>query len=511
MGFQYYMSKLLAVVTVTLTFPSASAWAQEQPLQLSLGIMDDRLNAVPGASFQIVVLDTAATHTATTGRDGYSPLVELSTGIAVGMILAETATANGVCLGQYHEWSLGPAGGSEVHLAHRVLFQPSLEPVTITYSQPTLPDTHLRWTFIPSEHAKQTAPEFSFASQVGPLLTSHEIRGYEGFYGVDFGPVGAEAKLGLVIRTSSIDLGQLNLALKMDVRGHEFSSLPQAHTFVLHDPGPLGTPTTPPTFSATAFEINDGHVYLRLTGALERGDNVILLTPGGPSQAPLRLPTSRLNMSIPASASAPDPPPAGPQCEGTDSDPGAVKQPRCNSFNSENACTPADPASCDGPAIPSSSLICSAYTVGGPRSCGTSGGQDLRTSVTVTGSVSVGFKVDLGIFEGNASATGSVALSQTIVASVDLDPGNTGCLACSGSDACGQCVRLCLEIATCSQSFTIKVRSEKVVTEWIEAGSHTVPHSYTVPGPCDKTVGNIKRSCFLFIGSNQAVCMRSCP
>ncbi len=511
MSVQRCVSSVLFVVTAALPFPSGRAWAQEQPLHVSLGLLDDRLNVVPGASFQIVVLDTGATHSATTGRDGYSPLVELSTGSAVGMILAETATANGVCLGQYHEWSLGPAGGSEVHLAHRVLFQPSLEPVTITYSQPTLPDAHLRWAFIPSEHAKQTAPGFSFAAQVGPLLTSHEIRGYEGFHGVDFGPAGAQAKLGLVIRTGRIDLGQLNLALKMDVRGHGFSSLPQAHTFVLHDAGALGTPTTPPTFSATAFEIHDGYVYLRLTGALERGDNVILLTPGGPSQAPLRLPLSPLTLSIPLSASAPDPPPAGPQCEGTASDPGALKQPRCHSFNPENACTPAALGSCDGAAIPSSSLICSAHTVGGPRTCGTDGSQDLRTSVTVTGSVSVGFKVNLGLVEGNAGATGSVALSETIVASVDLGPGNTGCLACSGSDACGQCVRQCLEIATCSQAFTIKVRSEKVVTEWIETGSHSALRSYTVPGPCDKTVGNLKSSCFLFIGTNQAACMRSCP
>lgn len=263
----------------------AASAPSTQSVDLRVGTWDDLDNTVPGT---VVFLDpvTSPLISITSQGDGFTDWQTFTEGQALLITLGETTTANGTTMGmKFMEVIPEFVIPADEYYFTRTYHQPVARPTLInTSSQAYAQPFHNRWRFVPFTGAAR----LSFRADVAILLNTNEIDGYAAYHGVQFSPhTGGEFLVGLVIRcNSSIALGTNNLALEIDCRGHSFTTIPCASTFLVS-----GSPGGSYSFSAQPSLWQNERIHLVLSGTLEQGDNVVLIhscpspsSPAGPLQ-----------------------------------------------------------------------------------------------------------------------------------------------------------------------------------------------------------------------------------
>jgi hypothetical protein len=488
-----------------------------QSVELVCQVADDCARPVSGENVGFFT-SSGASILRTTTPSGVCPRVTLAAGDTVSIVLEETSTSSGVTLGQLFERQMPSATADDFQLRHLVVFQPIAIPATLTTSAMTTSGLHGRWTFAPTDRARANGVNLNIAANVGLLLTNHEIQAYAAYHGLDLGSSSSTARLGLVIRSSSAELGFANLGVSLDCRGHGFTTPPRIRCIVAVSG--VGS-STPPTLRAHLGEWKDEQADILLEGRLERGDNVLLI-----EQSASALPTQRLQkalVGLPPAILPTTETPTGPACPDNGHGTASIDMPPCPSVGNA-ACDPPVPESMDNCPTPASvgSVSCETWSISSSRHCGSGGSMSLTVSAGVSGSVSTGFSVGLGTgpasaqFEAGATGTVSASTSSSAEADVGLPnpDGTPGCAACNNGVAlCGQCVRLCMQWATCTQSFSRISDAydyDVVVSSPPEGGTMSGPSCKRRRIPCGRTT-TVASACWVFVGTVAAICQRSCP
>jgi hypothetical protein len=338
----------------------------------------------------------------------------------------------------------------------------------------------------------------NISANVGMLLTSREVSGYEDYYGVDFGEDSSEIRLGVVIRSGSAN--PRHVVLQIDCKGHGFTQAPDAMVRIVRTAIPANP--VPPSLTASVFAWEDDQAFIAFDGSLENGDNIVLLAANAASDQTQRLLANPLNLSAPAPASPTSG--GGPECT-----------PRCipPAVGGSNSCTPPAPEATPGcPApTPQGSANCTGDStpVGGP-SCGYQGDNaTLSGTIGVTGSVSTGWKIggDGSGLEISQNYTGSISGAFSFSLGVVNQNGPNGCASCNdGLDMCGTCRALCVKSATCKLSFNVVRDGSRIV----ETGNDHGRLWYRVKTPCSEN-SVVSQTCYKWLGTDGALCERQCP
>jgi hypothetical protein len=454
----------LACATGLGALVATRATTSNAPLELSVQVYDDLMHVVDG---EVVAVESGTTTFAQqTELDGSTPVFDLLQGQTVRVSLDETTTEKGLCLGQTHTLTLPFATyPNATELAYtRAFFQPVLTPVSLSnrdvaYARPY----HTRWMTFPSSNPTGT---LRFQAGVGMLLSATEITAFEDYYQVQFGPSSADYELGVVIRCVRTDIGTGNLMMSIDCRGHGFSAMPDAATFVVASADPN---QPPPTFAATPIYWDQGtqRLLVDLSGTLERGMNIILIADTPLGDEAIRL-TSNPNQPVAAAMAAG----GGSDC--TPPKPGAP---------AGWTCSPAPPGQCGGATSIASN--CSTTTnPSGTAVCGGSG--ESRTKEEHTewkGSVSVEIGLPGG---GTAGATGEVSYSSSSSWTVDFQGGDNGC---------GQCCQMFTHVLICG-------------TRWNAQADRYLNLEHVYRFPCDQDV-QVSTTC-TDTQSSSGCCSRTC-
>jgi hypothetical protein len=308
--------------------------------------------------------------------------------------------------------------------------------VVIASNRATYCPDHSRWTFWASDKGIAAKTSIRTSASVGMLLTSREVSGYEGFYGVGFGVDAIDARLGVVIRSGSATLG--HVVMQVDCKGHGFTEAPTAIVRIVRTSIPSNPP--PPSLIASVFAWEGEQAFISFSGSLESGDNIVLLTPSNvPSEPTLRLLADPMNLTAPPATPA-DGGQGGPDCN-----PVCIPPP----VGSGNTCAPPAPESRDGCAAPTpqGAADCKGdSTPVGMPACGYQGASATLTgTIGVTGSVSTGWSIgsDTTGLEVSQTYTGSISGAFAFSLGIVNQNGHGGCASCNGGlDMCGTCSKL---------------------------------------------------------------------
>ncbi|MDZ4774639.1 MAG: hypothetical protein SGI72_16055 [Planctomycetota bacterium] len=436
--------------------------------------------------------------TSYTDGDGATAIFLPSAGETCGIALHETQTRFGIAIGQYFGAPMPQATSVDQFLG-RIMIQPVAVPTFLSTSRVSMPGQHLRWSIGGTTKATRDNFNLNSAANVGLLLTSAEIAAFEAYYGISFGTQAANARLGMFIRSNDVDFGQDNIAVRIDCTGHGFSSQPTALAYAIN----RSSLSTAPTFQSTSFDWQDEQAFVMLSGQVERGDSIVLLVPstgGGQTSTP------RLESTIPQvpGAIVQSAATTGPECPGAQAEVPVCAAPSVTGSD----CIPLAPGGSSAGCPPPTSLSsdCTGEAIAGPRFCGFAGDSlALSATVTVTGSVSVGFTVGPQGAQGTVGASGSVSVSVSGTATVAPSNGTGDCSACSGTSACGQCKRLCYQAIRCKAMYQVTTDGwiydvkEPMGTQWRRAQKR----------PCARQT-NITQHCWKEIGFTTTACDRKC-
>jgi len=227
-----------------------------------------------------------------TDVNGQTEFVPASLGATLVVTLGETPTSKGQLLGQQRvvtmPWS--PTPSDKTYLLHE-----TTQPLAIPFVWPpsdggdsvTADPYHSRWTLRQVIHSPKS---IAFSGLAAPLLTRREIDSVLSYNGAPETKDASDFRVGTLLRTDFVKVSPGAFTLEVDCRGHGFSTPPVASCIILAS----GDQVTSPTLSAQVVNWQNEIAYVWLDGALEAGDNLILLSPG-----PFGDPTARYNANPP--------------------------------------------------------------------------------------------------------------------------------------------------------------------------------------------------------------------
>lgn len=440
-----------ALSNLCLAAASVTSPLQTPDVRLSVVTRDDLNLPVAGTAVLIEPLGAAAS-VIVSGLDAATPPVSLASGATARITIAETPCARGISLGQVRtlQAPLVPAG-RDFYVLDRTFHAPFALPVLVTPSSELIyPEPHhSRWSLSTVENADPVR----FQCHVAMLLSSEEIASFAAYNGVQFGGPADDYRLGVVIRSAAVELGDHSLVLSVDCKGHGFIGMPIADAYSL----PIGSGATQATWSSQVFDWVDQRAFMLLKRRLVRGDNVVLIKSGVGLQRATELlqPTPREIV----------PPPTTHALIGGD-------------------CIPSCPGVASGdcaPAAPTSDAGCYTSTALG-SGCETStrllsyvclpasGTARYSRGVVKGGSVTVKVKFKVGGVEQEVDVTGHYQASEELSVDVPIGAGS----------GCGQCVGECENVTACVSAF--KVHRAKHRWVWQpENVNWPFPYRQTIP------------------------------
>ncbi len=438
--------------------------------------MDDLNLPVPGSAVQIEPIGAPAA-TLVSGVDGATPPTSLTSGAAARITIAETSCARGIALGQVRVLQAPSVPADrDFYLLDRTYHAPFALPVLVEPSKEFIaPEPyHTRWTL----SRVQNGDPVRFQCHVAMLLSSEEIASFAAYNNVQFGNHTDDYRLGVVVRCASVDLGDHNLVLSVDCAGHGFSAMPIADTYSL----PLSGSATQATWSSEVFDWSEDRASMLLRRRLARGDNVVLLRPGGSASratqvlqpTPPEIVPSPALLALTGGDCIPD-------CPGVASGSCAVNAP-----SSDAGCyTASEVASGCETSTRMLGYVC----------LPAAGSAKYTRGVVKGGSVTFKFKFKVAGVEQEVDVTGHYQSSEQVSVDIPVGAGN----------GCGQCIGECENVTACVKAFKVYRAKHR----WIwqpENPNWPFPYRQTVPCGLEATE---TASCQIS-GTSYAACARAC-
>lgn len=404
----------------------AARTPQTPDVRLTVVTYDDLNQPVAGSAVLIEPIG-APPRVVVSGVDGATAATHLASGAAAQITIAETSCARGIALGQVRALQAPSVpDGRDFYVLDRTYHAPFALPVLVEPSSEFLaPEPHhTRWSLSPVVNGDPVR----FQCHIAMLLSSEEIASFAAYNNVQFGDSTDEYRLGLVIRSAAVELGDHNLVLSVDCKGHGFTGMPIADAYSL----PIGSGTMQATWSSEVFEWVDERASMLLRRRLVRGDNVVLLRSGsGVHRATQLLQPAPREIVPPPSVHLLSGGDCIPSCPG-------VASGDCD------ADAPASDAGCytsaeTGTGCETSTRLIS-YVCLPP-----SGTAKYSRGVVKGGSVTIKVKFTVGGVEQEVDVTGHYQSSEQISVDIPISSGN----------GCGQCVGECENITACVSAFKV--------------------------------------------------------
>jgi hypothetical protein len=439
---------------VLLSTPAAQSSSNAE---YSVVVMSDLVESIGGALVTFEDPAGPSTQTFSTNAAGATQFFACHAPGPLLVSVEEGPFAGGTLLGQTYIETLeaiapGASTKSVLHQYYQpILLQRLITTTTdITYADPY----HTRWSFHPLSNASAA---LSFQAGVGMLPNRRQIEGYEVYYQAPFGPPEVDYRLGIVVRTTAVQLGSGNLLLELDCAGHGFTQMPHATCFFVT---PNGAQLNPNFVATPVFWTADARVGLEVSGAFGRGDNIILLSQDGPQGTSTRI-VSLPHQPLPIQVSTPA---GGVQdCVVT---PPLPKSPW--------TCEPPIPDSDCALGTPSTT-VCATKTVQATNAVCLGAGDSKTFEEEFRASGSITVKVTVGAVE--ASVTGEVSKAEKQTTTFNSAIG----------DGCGQCYQDFLQILVCANATpTYKDKVIKIVP-WSEFVDVPCGIAITLTSKCVKS------------------------
>ncbi len=255
----------------------AAATGDEPQAFVSIATYSDIFEPTEGVPVYIED-GTSGNTLSTTDSTGQTTFVPSTLGATLVVTLGEHWTSQGVLIGQQRivtmPWSPNPS--DKTFLLHE-----TTQPLALPFEWPpkagedsvSADPYHSRWTL--REILGGPNP-VAFSGLAAPLLMRREIDSVLAYNGAPETSDLSNFRVGTLLRTDVVDLLYGAFTLEIDCRGHGFTAPPVASCIIIANKDQAD----PPTLSAQVVDWDGETARVWLSGSLEAGDNLILLSPG---------------------------------------------------------------------------------------------------------------------------------------------------------------------------------------------------------------------------------------